>query len=97
MRDIFEQHSSRVVAAGRIVLALLFALWVWVDPQQPVRGGGYGYLLLVAYAAYSCALFPIAWGDWWLDYRLSMPASLLDAAVFPTAIPLMDSSPLPPK
>lgn len=92
IRDIFEHHSSRVIAAGRIVLALLFALWVWVDPEQPVRGGVYGYLLMVAYVGYACALFPIAWGDWWLDYRLTVPSFLLDAAVFFAALYCTDAT-----
>ncbi len=49
-----------------------------------MRGGVYGYLLLVTiYAAYACALFPIAWGDWWLDYRLTVPTFLLDRGGVP--------------
>lgn len=91
IRDIFQHHSSRVIAVGRIALALLFALWVWIDPQQPVRGGGYGYLLLVAYVAYACALFPIAWGDWWLDYRMTLPGFFLDIAVFLAALYCTDA------
>jgi signal transduction histidine kinase len=59
---------------------------VWVDPQQPMRGGAYGYLLMAAYAAYACGMFPIAWSDWWLDYRLSLPSFLLDILVFLTAL-----------
>lgn len=92
IRDIFQHHSSRVIAVGRIVLALLFALWVWLDPQQPVRGGGYGYLLLVAYVAYACALFPIAWGDWWLDYRMTLPSFFLDIVVFLAALYCTDGA-----
>lgn len=86
IREIFEHRSSRVIAAGRIVLALLFALWVWIDPVQPVRAGLFGYLLFTAYVAYACALFPIAWSDWWLDFRLTVPTFLVDSAVFVTAL-----------
>jgi signal transduction histidine kinase len=86
IRDIYQHHSSRVIAIGRIVLALLFALWVWIDPQQPMRGGVYGHLLLVAYVGYACAMFPIAWADWWLDYRFSSPSFVLDILVFLVAL-----------
>lgn len=75
---------------GRIVLAALFILWVWVDPQQPVRGGPYAYLLMVGYVAYACWMVPIAWGDWWLDYRLTLPSFLFDVTVFFCALYLTD-------
>lgn len=86
IRGIFEHRSSRVIAVGRIVLALMFGLWVSLDPEQPVRGGPASYLLLVAYIACACALAPIAWRDWWLDYRLTVPSFVLDSAVFLAAV-----------
>lgn len=86
IRRIFEHRSSRVIAAGRIALALLFALWVWLDPDQPVRGGPMAYVLLTAYVAYAAALFPIAWADWWVDYRLTVPSFLIDVGLFIAAL-----------
>ncbi|HTN14567.1 MAG TPA: histidine kinase [Sphingomonadaceae bacterium] len=86
IREIFEHRSSRVIAAGRIAMAVLFALWMWLDPYQPVRGGPIGYVLLTAYVAYAVALFPIAWADWWQDYRFTVPSFLIDAALFMAAV-----------
>ncbi|OJW68340.1 MAG: hypothetical protein BGO57_07265 [Sphingomonadales bacterium 63-6] len=71
-----------MIAAGRIALAVLFALWISVDPDQPVRGGGLVYGLLALYLAYALALFAIAWGNWWWDYRLTIPSFLGDSAMF---------------
>lgn len=55
---------------------------MWVDPDQPVRGGGLAYGLLALYLAYALALFAVAWGNWWADYRLTIPSFLGDSAMF---------------
>ncbi len=86
IREIFEHRSSRVIAIGRIGLGLLFGLWVWIDPDQPVRGGTDSYVLLSAYLGYALLMVPIAWWNWWLDYRLVLPSFLLDAAIFLLAL-----------
>ncbi|KPL68250.1 hypothetical protein SZ64_09030 [Erythrobacter sp. SG61-1L] len=83
---LFENRSSRVIAAGRIALALLFTLWVWLDAEQPVRGGSLSYALLAAYLAFAVAMFHIAWVDWWSDYRLTMPSFLVDVGLFMAAL-----------
>ncbi|WP_336978439.1 sensor histidine kinase [Altererythrobacter fulvus] len=83
---LFENRSSRVIAAGRIALALLFVLWVWLDPEQPERGGRWCYILLAAYLAFAVAVFHIAWVDWWRDYRLTVPFFLIDIGLFMAAL-----------
>lgn len=86
MRKVFEHRSNRVIASSRAALALLFALWIWIDPEQPVRGDKIGYFLMIAYVAWSAAQLPVSWSSWWYDFHLALPALLIDSAVFLTAI-----------
>ena len=38
----FANKSGRLIAVCRWVLAAVFLLVVWADPQQPVRASGLG-------------------------------------------------------
>lgn len=79
MTQILRHHSGRMIAVSRIALTLLFVMWVWLDPDQPVRGGLVGYWFLFGYAFIATLLTIAGWRDWWADYLLFVPALLVDS------------------
>ena len=69
-----------------MILAAVFFLALWIDPNQPVRSHAAGYTLLLCYISLSAALFAIAWRSWWWDFRLSWAAHAADVAMFIAAV-----------
>jgi len=67
-------------------MIVLAALWVSLDPAQPVRGGDFVYVLFAAYVAYALILVWAAWRDWWLDYHFAWPSYLADSALFVSSL-----------
>lgn len=78
----FRQHSGRVIALGRLTLAFVFLLAIWLDSTQPVHAWEQVYSLLSAYVLIAVALTASIWGNWWLDARLAAPAHFLDIGFF---------------
>src|SRR5688572_32332978 len=77
------QHpSGRVIALGRLLLATLFLIAVWVDSSQPARAPEATYALLAAYMLFAAAIVVATWNNWWLDARLAGPAHAVDIALF---------------
>ncbi len=89
----FHNRSGRVIAMCRAVLALVFFLALWFEPQQPVRSSVAGYVLLAVYLAIAAAMLPVAWRSWWFDHRLAVPLYLLDTAVFLAAVYFTEGTP----
>lgn len=77
--------SSHLIAAGRLGIAGLFALWVLIDPAQPVRDGSTGAWVLAAYLAWASALLLMA-RNWWIDFRIFGWALLADCLCFFAAL-----------
>ena len=84
-QSIFKYQSGRVIALGRVMLALLFLLSIWLDQSQPAKAPEQTYALLLSYVLFAIGLAGLTWRNWWLDARLAAPAHLIDMAVF-TAI-----------
>jgi len=82
LRRTFQNRSGRVIALTRMVLATVFFLALWVDPDQPMRATRLGYSLLLGYMFVAAALLLLAWSDWWWDNRLAWPALLVDILSF---------------
>ena len=77
------QHpSGRVIALGRLMLATLFLIAIWVDSSQPARAPEATYALLAAYLAFAAAIVVITWNNWWLDAKLAGPAHAVDIILF---------------
>ena len=77
------QHSSgRVIALGRLMLATLFMLAIWVDASQPSLAPTATYVLLLAYVGFAAAVVVATWNNWWLDARLAGPAHTADVMLF---------------
>jgi signal transduction histidine kinase len=77
------QHSSgRVIALGRIMLATLYLIAVWLDAELPVHGPSATYGLLIAYILFAAVLAVSTWSSWWYDARLAGPAHAVDILMF---------------
>jgi signal transduction histidine kinase len=70
--SIFIAHSrtERVIAAGRVLLAAIALLNVWLDPPGPLESAAVALVLLAAYLGYAIGLVPIlrpafAPAAWW--------------------------------
>ena len=85
LQGLFKYQSGRVIATGRVMLAILFLLAVWLDRSEPQRAASETYALLFGYAAAAIAIAALTWRNWWLDARLAIPMHAMDMAVF-TAI-----------
>jgi hypothetical protein len=49
----FQHSSGRVIALGRLMLATLFLLAVWMDASQPTHAPTTTYQLIAAYIAFA--------------------------------------------
>jgi len=54
-------RGEHVVAAGRILLAVLGLLVVWLDPRAPARHAPAAYVVMAAYVVYSTAILLAVW------------------------------------
>ena len=78
-----QQSSGRVIALGRLMLATLYLIAVWVDAELPIHEPSATYGLLVHPILCSRTLIAITtWCSWWYDARLAGPAHAVDIIVF---------------
>lgn len=80
--------SGRVIALGRLMLAVLFWVTVLIDVSQPTYAPRAAYALLGAYLLFAAAVVALTWHNWWLDARLAGPAHAVDITLF-TALVLL--------
>ena len=83
--SLFKYQSGRVIALGRVMLAGLFLLSIWLDQSQPAKAPLETYVLLTGYVMFALGVAALTWRNWWLDARLAAPTHFIDMAVF-TAI-----------
>jgi signal transduction histidine kinase len=83
--SLFKYQRGRVIALGRLILALLFLLSIWFDQTAPDHLGRQTNLLLLVYVWFALAITALTWRNWWLDARLALPVHFFDMMVF-TAI-----------
>ena len=83
------QHpSGRVIALGRLLLATLFPIAIWVDSSQPARAPEATYALLGGYLLFAAAIVAVTWNNWWLDAKLAGPAHAIDIVLFTLLVAL---------
>jgi signal transduction histidine kinase len=80
--ETFKHRSGRVISLGRLVLAAVFLIGLWLDPSQPSRAPEAGYAVLGAYLALAALLLASTWNNWWRESRLAAPAHVLDIIIF---------------
>jgi signal transduction histidine kinase len=84
-QSLFKYQSGRVIALGRVMLAGLFLVSIWLDQSQPAKAPVQTYFLLTFYVMFALGIAALTWRHWWLDARLAAPTHFIDMAVF-TAI-----------
>ncbi|HUE78466.1 MAG TPA: histidine kinase [Sphingomicrobium sp.] len=86
-----QYPSARVIAIGRLMLATLFLLAIWIDITQPALAPVATYALLGAYVVFAVAMLALTWSDWWLDAKLAGPAHAVDLALFTLLVLLTEA------
>lgn len=86
LRTTFQNRSGRVIAALRVVLAVVFLVSLAFEPVTPGETIGNGLVLLGSYLLLACAVLAVTWRSWWLDHRLARLLLVVDIAVFLGAV-----------
>ncbi len=81
-RQVMVQHADRLIASGRIALADLAILAVWLDPAQPAHFAAITYGLLFGYLVYAVFLGAVAWRQHAPDKVWDFLTHAVDLAVF---------------
>jgi signal transduction histidine kinase len=79
MRSQPRVHTSRMIAACRVALALALLAPAAVNMASNNPAPLPAVAALAAYLAFSAGLLAIAWRDWWLDHHLRHIAFTIDA------------------
>jgi len=89
LRSLFKFHSGRVIALGRVMLAITLFLIVMVGrtPSELTQTDPF----LVLYALGALLIAAATWENWWLDARTAILTHGIDMAVF-TAIAFSSTS-----
>lgn len=77
-----RNRPGRIISLGRLALAIVFLLAIWLDPSQPAIAPQSGYAVLGLYVALAAILLGATWNNWYLDWRLARPAHIADIAMF---------------
>lgn len=86
----YRNRTERLIAFGRLVLAALSLLAVWLDTNQPLHFSATTYGLLGGYFAYSALLSLIAWRRKVSSPRLQYATHAVDLAVFASLVYLTE-------
>jgi len=78
----FKLYSGRVIALGRLLLAMLFMAAIGIDISQPALAPLQTYALLVGYQLFAAIIVLLTWNNWWLDAKLAGPAHAVDVGLF---------------
>ena len=70
------------------MLAILYALAIWIDVTPPARSPEAIYGLVALYIVFAAAMTLLTWSSWWRDARLAGPAHAVDIVMF-TALVLL--------
>lgn len=85
------QHTSgRVIALGRLMLATLYLIAIWLDVELPKFDLSATYGLLVGYIIFASVIAIITWSNWWYDARLAGPSHAVDIVIFTLLVLLTD-------
>jgi signal transduction histidine kinase len=75
-------RPERLIAAGRVVLAVFSLFAVWLDPTEPAKFAGVTYGLLVAYVLYAIAVVGLVWRARTISATFPIATHVLDLALF---------------
>lgn len=86
----FQHSSGRVIALGRLLLATLFLLAIWMDTSQPAYAPTATFAILLAYIGFAAMVLLVTWNNWWLDAKIAGPAHAVDILLFALLVLLTD-------
>jgi len=87
---LIEHRPGRVIALGRVVLAVFFTLAVYLDPQRSIEADDRTFYLILAYSLFADAVLFATWRHWWLEAPIARIAHVVDFAVFIALVMLTD-------
>jgi signal transduction histidine kinase len=85
-----QLYSGRVIALGRLLLAVSFLGAIAVDISQPAQSPTQTFGLLIAYVAFAAGIAAATWNNWWLDAKLAGPAHAVDIGLFTVLVLLTE-------
>ena len=86
----FQLYSGRVIALGRLLLAMLFMAAIGIDISQPALAPIQTYVLLVGYQAFAALIVLLTWNNWWLDAKVAGPVHAADMIMFTVLVYLTE-------
>ena len=85
-----QLYSGRVIALGRLLLAVSFLGAIAVDISQPAQLPMQTFGLLIAYVVFAAVITAATWSNWWLDAKLAGPAHAVDIVLFTVLVLLTE-------
>ena len=82
MGGVVHQPSGRIIALGRLMLAVFYAIAIAIDITQPAREPVFTYVLLTVYLVFAASVVGLTWRSWWRDAQLTGLAHAVDIIVF---------------
>ena len=82
MGGVVHQPSGRIIALGRLMLAIFYAIAISIDITHPARAPVFAYTLLFSYLIFAAAVVGLTWRSWWRDAQLTGLAHAVDIIVF---------------
>lgn len=77
-----QSRAERLIAAGRVVLAIFSLFAVWLDPAEPAKYADIAYSLLAAYVVYAAAIALLVWRWDAPSHRVALVTHVFDLIFF---------------
>lgn len=77
-----QSRAERLIAAGRVVLAIFSLFAVWLDPAEPAKYADIAYSLLAAYVVYAAAIALLVWRSDAPSHRQALVTHAFDLVFF---------------
>jgi signal transduction histidine kinase len=75
-----------VIALGRLMMAALFIVAIWLDVTQPSKAPVETYILLFGYLAFALGMVVATWRNWWFDAFSAGPVHAIDMGFFAVTV-----------
>jgi signal transduction histidine kinase len=77
-----QAYVERLIATGRVVLAVFSLLAIWLDPFTPAKYVEITYALLIGYVGYALLMALLVWRSFGALIRLRLLTHVFDLAIF---------------
>lgn len=90
-QSLTRSQSGRFLAGMRVAMALLFGLWIWLNPSEAADEVPATIPLFEAYLIFAVSMLAIAYRSWWFEHRLASPTFVVDVATFVTGLAITEA------